>query len=796
MARIAADLYKDSSHFLLELIQNADDNAYDDGVTPSATFFYRRDGFLFFACNEKGFTKANLRAICSANRSTKTLNKGKTGVTGEKGVGFKSIFKVCNEVWIRSGNYSFTFDKRKPLGMITPIWAPFPDLPEAYRTNTMFAVKIEKSHHQDAINDQLHELSPSILLFLRRLTQIRVVFADEQSNVTSEVVLECRQDSLGDVRSATTTKTTDASSSQISQYLLSEYIVKDMPDEEKRKDIKESTISLAFPLDENDCPLLDEQQVYAFLPISMSGFPFLIQADFLLVSSRQDIDTSKPWNRRLRDRLVHALIDAFSRLNSTKLKYTWPRYVPRKRRGCHQFLAFVVDQLFKPLREAQLLEGWQGKLSAPNNLCFVPNEFLDDDGQPLIMGTNFLSPAYCPEDLQSIVTKTSSATDFINLFKWYIDKHKNDFRAKANGWHSKTSKIIMDAMTITPKMDDIARLTLIPLNNGSWTCSNKKRNYLPVSTGDAPLPAGVEIVTIDSIAAKDGYRRTLYIWLGAKVLGYEDITREVISIHESHKSRPDLSVEHLVSHARYLFHTPAGQHLPHGLSIKLWAADTEEVPRHGNQLYMDDPGSKVPVSEYFRSNPNIAPFIHKQYLELYGKELGTRDRWLAWLQKALGVSASLRLATGDKKGVSPEFMYIIDNNPSPKWLVVLRDNYLKKTPPKDEHAVREKVAMMPVRCTDGGFARLKDTLLPTLPHDDPSTKAANMNFVDLEDESHSSWRRFDAFGVITTLDVRYPFKILTGWQTAGFQPTKPQIEHVYKSIIAHITDFKDENFVR
>jgi HSP90 family molecular chaperone len=99
-------LYKDSSHFLLELIQNADDNRYSDDVKPQATFFYRRDGLLFFGCNELGFDQANLAALCSANRSTKKLHKGKKGSIGEKGIGFKSVFKVANEVSIVFRNNS------------------------------------------------------------------------------------------------------------------------------------------------------------------------------------------------------------------------------------------------------------------------------------------------------------------------------------------------------------------------------------------------------------------------------------------------------------------------------------------------------------------------------------------------------------------------------------------------------------------------------------------------------------------------------------------------------------------
>ncbi len=40
--------------------------------------------------NEQGFTEANVRALCAINNSTK---KGIQGYIGQKGIGFKSVFK-------------------------------------------------------------------------------------------------------------------------------------------------------------------------------------------------------------------------------------------------------------------------------------------------------------------------------------------------------------------------------------------------------------------------------------------------------------------------------------------------------------------------------------------------------------------------------------------------------------------------------------------------------------------------------------------------------------------------------
>jgi HSP90 family molecular chaperone len=110
-------LYEKSTHFLLEIIQNADDNTYNTS-TPTLSFSYK-PGSLRIDCNEVGFTADNVEAICAINRSTKSAKKTAGEYIGEKGIGFKSVFKAADVVWISSRE--FKFDQSKFLGMVTPI---------------------------------------------------------------------------------------------------------------------------------------------------------------------------------------------------------------------------------------------------------------------------------------------------------------------------------------------------------------------------------------------------------------------------------------------------------------------------------------------------------------------------------------------------------------------------------------------------------------------------------------------------------------------------------------------------
>ncbi|KAF5459583.1 hypothetical protein F2P56_019521 [Juglans regia] len=89
---LSAELYAKDVHFLMELIQNAEDNEYMEGVGPSLEFLITSEDItgtgapstLLIFNNEKGFSSKNIDSICSVGRSTKKGNR-KRGYIGEKG---------------------------------------------------------------------------------------------------------------------------------------------------------------------------------------------------------------------------------------------------------------------------------------------------------------------------------------------------------------------------------------------------------------------------------------------------------------------------------------------------------------------------------------------------------------------------------------------------------------------------------------------------------------------------------------------------------------------------------------
>jgi hypothetical protein len=249
---------------LLELIQNADDNTYKC-PKPTLSFSYK-PGSLRIDCNEVGFNQANVEALCGINRSTKSGKTCHGEQIGEKGIGFKSVFKAADVVWISSGDYTFKFDKSKsPLGMVIPIWSDFPE-PTRPEDTSMY-LQLSKHYNEETLVHELLTFDTNLLIFLRRIEEINLRVVRRENPEwkrriwkTENCGVEDRVVNLHDEGS-------------IFRYLIRAHVIKDLPMEQKRPNWPETSILLAFPTaTASEKPQFIPQNVYAFLPVRDYGF--------------------------------------------------------------------------------------------------------------------------------------------------------------------------------------------------------------------------------------------------------------------------------------------------------------------------------------------------------------------------------------------------------------------------------------------------------------------------------------------------------------------------------------------
>ena len=196
LEKLSNDLYSEQGHFVLELIQNADDNEYSSDRLPTLRFMLSPERIL--VCNnELGFQPKNILAICDVGASTK--GKHKQGYAGHKGIGFKSVFMVSHRPEIHSGNYHLRFDTvngTKQIGYVRPIWVD--QYEEVLPNPDEWATCIRLPIKQEALADQLQrnfkDIQARLLLFLNRLRQIEIIHQQDVSSITNSTRVFTRID--------------------------------------------------------------------------------------------------------------------------------------------------------------------------------------------------------------------------------------------------------------------------------------------------------------------------------------------------------------------------------------------------------------------------------------------------------------------------------------------------------------------------------------------------------------------------------------------------------------------------
>ncbi|KAM0261042.1 hypothetical protein ACHAQJ_002481 [Trichoderma viride] len=334
--------------FVFELLQNAEDNSFDkvrkDGLTPYVSFEVHPD-HIIIDCNEDGFEPKNLKAICAVGQSSKTGVHN--GYVGEKGIGFKSVFMAAWKVYIQSNNFSFYFQHKRGdqgLGMISPIWyEPDKALPPP-KTRMKLLLgdgheTIASSQYQNIL-DQFDKLNENILLFMRNLEEIRISIFDKKGKTKRYTTFSKKCIHSNHIR---LTKVTENGKKE-QDYYIYKHIVKDLKKNENRtyseyeeqsKVYSTAEIALGFPLTKDSEPIIDYQDIFAYLPMKKAGFRFLINSDFVTQANRQDIVTTSDRNIGIRRGIADAFILAISEFcNHPKLQYTWMRFLP-DRKGHH-----------------------------------------------------------------------------------------------------------------------------------------------------------------------------------------------------------------------------------------------------------------------------------------------------------------------------------------------------------------------------------------------------------------------------------------------------------------------------
>ncbi|KAE8699942.1 Detected protein of confused Function [Hibiscus syriacus] len=274
--------------------------------------------------NEKGFSSRNIESVCSVGRSTKKGNR-RRGYIGEKGIGFKSVFLICSQPYIFSNGYQIRFNEAPcshcNLGYIVPEWIDenptIDEIGEVYGSCSSLPTTVV------VLPLKPDKVKPVKQQLIKRLT-IREHNEDPRLNTVSGIAIKSETNFI-------TTKSINAESytlllsaeeendkfeKECSYHTWKQRILLSPENQvERRMDVDELEITLAFPNQERLQRGMKLPGVYAFLPTEMvTDFPFIIQADFLLSSSRETILLDNKWNKGILDSVPGVFVNAFTSL--------------------------------------------------------------------------------------------------------------------------------------------------------------------------------------------------------------------------------------------------------------------------------------------------------------------------------------------------------------------------------------------------------------------------------------------------------------------------------------------------
>ena len=163
-----AKLYGSRTHFIFELLQNAEDalkRRPNEWQGPRIVSFYLTKTELRISHFGAPFTADDFRAICAIGDSNKPNEE--INPIGRFGIGFKSVYLFTERPEIHSGPSSFAI---KDYGTLVPVQPTSKDDEE---TVIVLPFKSSDVDWYSEIAEGLEKLGASTLLFLRQIEEIR-----------------------------------------------------------------------------------------------------------------------------------------------------------------------------------------------------------------------------------------------------------------------------------------------------------------------------------------------------------------------------------------------------------------------------------------------------------------------------------------------------------------------------------------------------------------------------------------------------------------------------------------------
>ncbi|MBE9552840.1 MAG: DUF3883 domain-containing protein [Proteobacteria bacterium] len=296
---LLADRYDDRTHFIFELLQNAED-ALSRRVGwhgSRAVTFHLAGRALRVSHYGEPFDERDVWSICSIAESTKDLT-----AIGRHGIGFKSVYAFADRPEVHSGAEDFAIENY--------VWPTAAPPIERADDETFILLPLEAQHDTDLqeITRGLQRLGPRMLLFLRQIEEI--AWHVEQG--PSGLYLRSKPEAMGDnVRRITVIGQEEGKPDIEETWLLFSREAK--TEEGAVAGHVEISFSIGQEKETNGWsiePISDSPLVVFFPTVLQTNLGFLVQGPYRTTPSRDNVPRNEPWNQHLVSETTELLVEA------------------------------------------------------------------------------------------------------------------------------------------------------------------------------------------------------------------------------------------------------------------------------------------------------------------------------------------------------------------------------------------------------------------------------------------------------------------------------------------------------
>ncbi|MCG2776872.1 MAG: hypothetical protein L6406_14455 [Desulfobacterales bacterium] len=302
-------LYTDRTHFIFELLQNAED------AGAAKILFELFEDRLEVKHDGRPFNELDVRGVCGVGEGTKAEDLTQIGTFG---IGFKSVYAYTSAPEVHSGMEHFRIEH-----YVRPYKAATKAPSDSWTTLFVFAFDapgLEPQIAMHEIAERLRNLSARTLLFLRKIEEIEYKLLDNQGGFYLR----------GKPVPRDKTRQVNVIGQNNGQNEDENWLVFDrplsVPDPNKPDHVKTVWVEIGFKLETNakdqteSIVRIKESPLIVYFPTEkLTRFGFLIQGPYRTTPSRDNIPKDDDWNAKLVEETALLLVDALQRLKEMGL---------------------------------------------------------------------------------------------------------------------------------------------------------------------------------------------------------------------------------------------------------------------------------------------------------------------------------------------------------------------------------------------------------------------------------------------------------------------------------------------